>query len=1375
MADKPASAGSLANLLQIARRQVKKQENILESVFKVLPDLFFLIDAKGFIRDYRARNESDLFVSPDIFVNKNISTVLPKSIGKLFFRAIEENIHSGKVVSFEYDLPYQEGIRRFECRLNQLTDASLFTAVVRNITEPHNAAEALADSEARYRGLLENAPFPIIISRVSDRTLRYANVRAKADFGWEDGTGIGLPTAQFYTSADDQKQFFEKLRRDGYVNDSELLLLDGKDEPYWALISATIVEFEKDPAIMISINNINARKAAELALHQERAKLFARVNEQKCLQKIFTITDNDDAPLDTLMEQVIFAMQQGWQYPDITSIKIMYDGLIYHTANYLDTPWMLTSENLTETGDAVTLSVAYREERPDEDEGPFFKEEHILLDTILSRLTDIINRRHTTQIIAEQDDLVRIMFDQTTDGIVLIDTKTRRFFSFNTRAYEELGYTRTEFAKLTMNDIQASYSDAEVEEILSSVAAGASTTFDTLHLTKSGEMRNVTVSLSSLHHGGFQLACASWRDITEIKKQEHARQLLTEQLQLHTRLIREISAMPSGMDGQVDTYAEEITELLGKELGIDRVSVWTFQQDNDPSVCTHLFDQTSGRHPEDTHFQYAFNSNTLEILKSTRYIDAADAQNDARTKDLATDYLVPLNIRSLLDCSIVSGGGSNGVLRFEYIGRLHVWQPSEISFCCEVADQIGMACLNRSRLASAEALRQSESFLKKAQSVSKTGHWYLNIERDILFCSEETCRIFGIEYDSPHTLATFFNLAHPDDLPHIQEDFRRALSGEPFRTAYRILVNGELKWVEKRAEIEFDANNRPSICLGTVQDITAMVNSAQELDLYRHHLEEMVRLRTSELETAKAAAESANLAKSSFLSNMSHEIRTPINAIIGFAYLIRREPLTRHQADELDKLSASSRHLLQIINDILDLSKIEARKVTLDIYDFEPARIIAGICSLVEEDAAKKDLRISVDLDRIPRSLSGDGNRVSQILLNLLTNAVKFTEKGSISITARVLAKIGEKITLQFSVQDTGIGITPEQLSRLFIDFEQATNSTTRYYGGTGLGLSISKKLTELMGGTISVESEFGLGSTFSVTIPFAASHISPESPYSHIPLSGSDEVLMNASADDPGMSAESVLKELQKYQGAKILLAEDNPINQEVAKGLLESVRLDVSTAENGQEAVTLVASSAYDLILMDIQMPVMDGLEAARLIRALPDRQSVPIVAMTAVAFEEDRVACLKAGMNDYLGKPVDPDVLYRTILKWLPARDIMSALQMIEGLDAAFGLKNLAGNIPWYCKMLVQFITRHTEDAAVMKDCLKEDDLPAIQKLCHSLKGTSSTLGFTAIQEQAIEIENMIRSGQPPEKIEPDILRLDTALCTTAEELRRVLDTF
>jgi len=1372
-------------------------ENILESVFQVLPDLFFMIDSEGVIRDYRAPKTSDLYVPPEVFVGKNVLAVLPKSIGKLLSAAMEENRRTQEVVRFEYDLPYPDGKRRFECRLNHIGDTNEFSAVVRNITEQYRSAEALADSEARYRGLLENAPFPIIISKISDRSIRYANQRAKAEFGAEGKEEIGMHTEQFYHNPDDQKRFFNMLRIDGYVNDMELQLTNLKSEPFWALLSAAIVEFEKNPSIMISVNNINARKAAELELQQERTKLFKRVREQKCQQNVFTVTDDNNLPLGSVLQQVVSIMQEGLQYPEITCVQISHAGLTYGTDDYLDTPWMLSSENTTAAGSTVRLSVAYREERPAEDEGPFFKEERLLLDTILNRLTDIINRRHAAEIINEQDDLVRIMFDQTTDGIVLIDPITKRFISSNSVAYKGLGYTESEFAELTLLDLQAEHSTEKVEELMAAVVSGMSPGFETKHRTKSGEIRDVSILHSAIRIGGKLLDCASWRDITEIRKQAKAQQHLTEQLQMHTRLLQKINGMQSGINGEIITFAEEITELLGKELGIDRVSIWSAQPDEEHISCLNLYDTSSGQHIKGLQIEKSINSDALEYLKLSRYINADDAQNDPRTKNISDSCRNPLSISSLLDCSIEYSGVLNGILSFEYVNRPHIWQTSEISFGCEVADQIGMAYLNRDRLATSRSLLQNEYFLKRAQAVSKTGHWHLDILHDKLTCSEETCRIFGFASGSALTLSLFYSRVYSDDLPMLQEAFQRAKLGDPFCITHRIVVNGAVKWIEKRTEIEFDANNQPVICLGTVQDITAQVSAAQELDQYRLHLEEMVRIRTAELETAKAVAEAANRAKDSFLSNMSHEIRTPMNAIVGFTYLLRRDPLTPRQLDELDKLSESSRHLLQLINDILDLSKIEANKVTLDIFDFEPARIIDRVCKIAEEDAAKKNLHISINLDHIPQALSGDGNRLSQILLNLLTNAVKFTEKGSIVISGEVLEKTGKRIILRLKVQDTGIGLTPEQISRLFLDFEQATNSTTRHYGGTGLGLSICKRLTELMGGTVGVESEFGTGSSFWVDIPFDQSSVKPAVPTG---------ILMNDQEYTGAYSAESIRHELKKHAGAAILLAEDNPINQEVASGLLELVRLHVSIAENGQSAVEMARCAAYDLILMDLQMPVMDGLEAAKIIRTLPNCRTVPIIAMTAVAFEEDRINCLKAGMNDYLAKPVDPDALYKVILKWLgPAQntvvtnedkkntelqetdlhtgihtasaapDIMSALQSIDGLNAEFGLKNLVGDIPWYTKLIEQFITRHLEDTAAMRTCLKANDMTTIQRMCHSLKGTSSTLGFTGIQKTAIELEKILQAGKSKKIISSSLKVLDDQLHKTYNDVTQIVTAF
>lgn len=385
-----------------------------------------------------------------------------------------------------------------------------------------------------------------------------------------------------------------------------------------------------------------------------------------------------------------------------------------------------------------------------------------------------------------------------------------------------------------------------------------------------------------------------------------------------------------------------------------------------------------------------------------------------------------------------------------------------------------MAILSRERLDLVRALRRSESFLRRAQAVSQTGHWHLDIPHDRLTWSDETYRIFGIALGTPLNLASFASIIHPDDHASVLDAWNLALTGVPYRITHRILVDGETRWVEERAEIEFDRHGRAIAGLGIVQDISERVTTTRELEQHRRNLESLVASRTAELVAAKAAAEAANRAKSAFLSNMSHEIRTPMNAIIGYAHLLRQEPLTSRQLQQLDKLTDSSRHLLQIINDILDLSKIEAEKMTLEQRDFEPARVVGHIQDLLGQSVSAKGLDLRVELRDVPGVLHGDRVRFGQILLNLASNAVKFTEHGEILIRLSPCGAVTDRVVLRCEVQDSGIGMHPEQVERLFQPFQQADDSTTRRFGGTGLGLAISKRLTELMGGRIGAESTPG-------------------------------------------------------------------------------------------------------------------------------------------------------------------------------------------------------------------------------------------------------------------------------------------------------------
>ncbi len=424
------------------------------------------------------------------------------------------------------------------------------------------------------------------------------------------------------------------------------------------------------------------------------------------------------------------------------------------------------------------------------------------------------------------------------------------------------------------------------------------------------------------------------------------------------------------------------------------------------------------------------------------------------------------------------------------------------------------------------------------------------------------------------------------------------------------------------------------LCIG--QDVTAKRAMEKELAAHRDRLEEQVAARTAELVLARAVAERASRSKSAFLANMSHEIRTPMNAILGMAHLMTRDGVTPGQAERLKKIDSAGQHLLDVINDILDLSKIEAGKLTLDDVPVDMADLLATVSSMLAERVAARGLRLIVDAETIESPLRGDPTRLTQCLLNYANNAVKFTSAGTVTLRLRQLAENADTVLLRFEVVDTGIGIAPEAQARLFAPFEQADNSTTREYGGTGLGLAITRHLAEMMGGNTGVFSSPGMGSTFWFTAR----------------IRKGDAFVPTV----PRIAAEPTIEVLMRdFGGCRLLLAEDDFINREIALELLADAGLAVDVAEDGARALTMAGSTAYDLILMDVQMPKLDGLAAARAIRKLPGGRATPILALTANVLAEDRDACQEAGMNDFIAKPVDPEILFQMLVKWLPRRSV------------------------------------------------------------------------------------------------------------------------
>ncbi len=529
--------------------------------------------------------------------------------------------------------------------------------------------------------------------------------------------------------------------------------------------------------------------------------------------------------------------------------------------------------------------------------------------------------------------------------------------------------------------------------------------------------------------------------------------------------------------------------------------------------------------------------------------------------------------------------------------------------------------------------------------------------------------------------------------------------------------------------------------LALLIDITARKKAERELIKTNRQLEETMALSKQ----MAAEANAANQAKSEFLANMSHEIRTPMNAVIGLSKLLLETNLDNHQRDYLNKINASSRMLLGIINDILDFSKIEAGKLDLEYHSFRLDELVNQMKSLFSSPAADKGLKLffTVSPD-IPRTLVGDSLRLGQVFSNLLGNAIKFSEQGDIELKVTRLDGNDGQVRVRFEIKDTGIGLTEAQRNKLFKAFSQADTSTTRKFGGTGLGLAISSRLVERMGGTLNVESKQGKGSTFFFEIFL---RIAPSE------KNGAKLKIKSTTGAQPATKGKMTTK-IPRFPTSSILLVEDNILNQELAKRWLSKTGAKITVAANGEEAVKMVNERFFDLVLMDLQMPVMDGFEATRRIR--DKHTKTPILALSAAVMESDRRMALSAGMNGHISKPIDENELYKTLAQWLQDQDAetpdqkevstMSAGQeiFIDGFDFEHGLRLSDGDFVFYHRLLQHFKDQLAADFSTLADRLPNIYDKDVPRMIHTLKGISGTVGHTRLSAITMNIDRAFTEG-------------------------------
>jgi len=931
-----------------------------------------------------------------------------------------------------------------------------------------------------------------------------------------------------------------------------------------------------------------------------------------------------------------------------------------------------------------------------------------------------------------RDETIACIVDTALDGYCLVDAEGH-LLDVNAAYCEQSGYTRDELLQMRIGDIELLEDGEDTASRIRNIIAKGRDRFVSTHRSKNGKLRTVEVSVTyrSAEGGRFYVFL---RDLAERKVAEA--EIRVHRDFLKTELKRQEQALKTS-----HAFNQSILNSLTAEIAVVNMQ-GTIVAVNEPWL--HFVTETG--------IESGVGSKYFDVCRSGgRFADAHDAERACK------------GLRAVAN------------------GRLHRFDLDYVSHAAAQQRWFTMSVTPLAHEGRGRVVVTHTEITERRQAEQQSAKLFQVVEQSpvsivitdpggvIEYVNPSFARATGYERNEAIGRTSSFLRSELTPLETYRELWQTIRTGCVWRGVLRNRTkSGTLIWESLTISPIVDAEGQITHFVAAKQDLTENKQLSEQLETYRTHLEDLVAQRTAELSDALDAARRADRAKDEFLANITHELRTPLAAVIGFSSLARPFCTDARQCEYLDKVNSAGKTLADIIDDLLDLSKIVAGRLEFDIKPFSLRQLVTRSHSLISFKVEEKGLQLVERVDtEIPDILLGDSLRIEQILLNLLSNAVKFTAAGRVELRFLLHAREAERVCLRIEVEDTGIGLREEEIALLFKPFSQADASVTRRFGGTGLGLAICKRLAEIMDGDISVTSLDGRGATFQVRL--------------WLGLAKAGELPPMAEEAPETTSAQV------RYEGARVLVVDDQAFNRDVVAGLLAVVGIVPELASNGQEAIDILcgAGDAFDLVLMDIQMPVMDGLTATRVIRSLEGFARLPIVAMTAHTMVHEREKAVDAGLNDHVGKPFDEDNFYRLLSKWIshdkqqqmipaaatahsahPAASSTNRLPPLCGVDTRAGLALMLGDETRYRNTLNDFAAEAPVALDKIRLAVEAGDHGSASMTAHILKGRTGLLGMKELHSAAGALEQALDSAQPTAQL---LQGLEQGIAAMAAEIR------